>query len=116
MNGACGRLHVSYATTSYTSMSLISPANSIGVKHLNGTNDRLLLCGAGEMANPEDIELGDMEAEEQVVEAADDLQVEQKAVPDAVFGASGIQPQADAAAADTEPHGALERLKKRRTG
>lgn len=78
----------------------------------------MLRCAAGEMANPEDIELGDMDAEEQVVDAADDLQVEQKAVPDAVFGASGIQPRADGAAADTaadtEPQGALERLKKRR--
>ena len=73
-----------------------------------------LAGAAGEMANPEDIELGDMDEDEQE-DAGDDLQVKQKAVPDAVFGASGLQPQADDAAADTGPLGAMKRLKKRRT-
>ena len=69
---------------------------------------------AGEMTNPEDIELGDMDEDEKG-NAGDDLQVKQKAVPDAVFGASGLQPRADDAAADIGPQGAMERLKKRRT-
>ena len=74
-------------------------------------------CAAGEMANPEDIELGDGdEMEEDGDEGADageGLQVKQKAVPDAVFGASGLQASAGS---EDEPQGARERLKKRRTG
>ncbi|CAK0786535.1 hypothetical protein CVIRNUC_009748 [Coccomyxa viridis] len=61
------------------------------------------------VVNPEDIELGDGADEEEDAGGDDgDVKLQQKAVPDAVFRGAGVEE-------DSQPSGALERFKKRRT-
>lgn len=78
-----------------------------------------MLCVRVSAANPEEIELGDEDDDDEGDEGGaagadgdDGADVQEKAVPAAVFGSlAGQQQQQEA---EEEPVGALERFKKRR--